>query len=74
MRFVRHGHAMVQPAPGLLWGGARRAATAAIGNVRLAHTDLSGMALFEEALDQGIRAAEEALTALGRPTPGGFAG
>lgn len=74
MRFVRHGHAMVQPAPGLLWGGARRQAQAALGNVRLAHTDLSGMALFEEALDQGVRAAEEALTALGRPTPGGFAG
>jgi hypothetical protein len=74
MRFMRHGHAMVQPAPGLLWGGARRQAQAALGNVRLAHTDLSGMALFEEALDQGVRAAEEALTALGRPTPGGFAG
>jgi hypothetical protein len=40
--------------------------------VRLAHTDLSGMALFEEAFDHGLRAAEEALAAMGLPTPGGF--
>lgn len=72
MRFARHGHAMVHPAPGLMWGGARAAAAQAVGNVRLAHTDLSGMALFEEAFDHGLRAAEQALAAMGLPAPGGF--
>ncbi|MEZ6013701.1 MAG: FAD-dependent oxidoreductase [Planctomycetota bacterium] len=61
----RFGHAMVRPSPGWLWSGARERAAEAIGRVHFAHTDLSGMALFEEAHWQGTRAAEEVLTALG---------
>lgn len=38
--------------------------------VSLAHTDRSGMSLFEEASWHGIRAAEEALGALGAPAGG----
>lgn len=38
--------------------------------VSLAHTDRSGMSLFEEASWHGIRAAEEALVALGVPAGG----
>lgn len=63
---VRWGHAMVRPGPGLIWGGARSAAARPVGAVHLAHSDLSGVALFEEAFDHGVRAAEEVLAALGR--------
>jgi protoporphyrinogen oxidase len=62
---MRWGHAMVRPAPGLIWGGARAAAQAPVCGVHFAHTELSGVALFEEALDQGVRAAEEVLPACG---------
>lgn len=55
----RWGHAMVQPRPGFLWGGARAEATKPIGRIHMAHSDLSGLALFEEALHHGVRAAEE---------------
>lgn len=58
---VRWGHAMVRPSPGLIWGGAREAASRPFRGVHLAHSDLSGVALFEEAFDQGVRAAEAVL-------------
>jgi phenylalanyl-tRNA synthetase alpha chain len=38
-----------------------------LGRIHVAHCDLSGLALFEEALDQGVRAGEEVLAALGVP-------
>ncbi|HTE50514.1 MAG TPA: FAD-dependent oxidoreductase [Kofleriaceae bacterium] len=62
---MRWGHAMVRPRPGFAWGGARQAAARPIGSIHFAHSDLSGVALFEEALDQGVRAAEEVLAARG---------
>ena len=43
--------------------------TRPLGRVHFAHTDLSGLALFEEAHDHGVRAAEEVLTALGFAAP-----
>lgn len=52
------GHAMVRPRPGFLWSGALAAAAKPLGRIHFAHTDLSGMALFEEAQYWGIRAAE----------------
>jgi len=58
---MRWGHAMIRPRPGFIWGGARRAATQPFRSIHFAHTDLSGIALFEEAFDHGIRAAEEVL-------------
>lgn len=57
----RWGHGMIKPTPGLLWGGARAAAAQPMGRLHFAHSDLSGMALFEEAHWQGTRAAEEVL-------------
>jgi hypothetical protein len=63
----RWGHAMVKPVPGFLWGGARTRAAAPVGRISLAHTDLSGMALFEEAHWHGVRAGEEVLARLGVP-------
>ncbi len=65
---VRWGHAMVRPSPGFVFGGARAAATTALQGIHFAHTDLSGVALFEEAFHHGIRGADEALASL-RTTP-----
>jgi len=65
---VRWGHAMVRPSPGFVFGGARAAAAKPVQGVHFAHTDLSGVSLFEEAFQHGIRAADEALAAV-RATP-----
>jgi hypothetical protein len=63
----RWGHAMVRPAPGFMWGPARFAAQASLGpTLHFAHTDLGGMALFEEANWFGVTAAERALKGLGQ--------
>lgn len=55
---MRWGHAMVQPRVGFVWGGQREAASESIGHVHFAGTDLSGVALMEEAFDRGLRAAD----------------
>ncbi|HEY4159377.1 MAG TPA: FAD-dependent oxidoreductase, partial [Polyangiaceae bacterium] len=49
----RWGHAMISPRPGFIWGGAReRAAEPLADRIFFAHSDLSGLALFEEAQDR----------------------
>ncbi len=63
---MRWGHAMVRPEPGLMWDPDFLALSRPFGAVHFAHTELSGLALFEEAQDHGLRAAEEVLAALGR--------
>jgi protoporphyrinogen oxidase len=63
----RWGHAMVRPAPGTMRGPHLTQARAPLGRIRFAHTDLSGMALFEEAQHWGITAAEDVLAALAVP-------
>jgi hypothetical protein len=55
------GHAMIRPEPGFMWGPSREKMTEPIGNVFFAHSDMSGMSLFEEAYIRGIRAADAAL-------------
>ena len=62
---MRWGHAMIRPRVGFPWGGARLRAQQPFGPIHFAHTDLSGVALFEEAFDHGLRAAEEVLAARG---------
>lgn len=64
---MRWGHAMIRPRPGFVWGGARQAAARPFRGIHFAHSDLGGVALFEEALDQGVRAAEEVLAARAQP-------
>ena len=59
------GHAMIRPAPGFIWGEARRRAAAPHGAIRFAHSDMSGISVFEEAQYHGVRAAEEVMRALG---------
>ena len=61
------GHAMVRPRPGFLWSEALAASARPLGRLHFAHTDLSGMALFEEAQHHGIRAAEAVMRAAGVP-------
>jgi protoporphyrinogen oxidase len=63
---VRWGHAMARPSPGFFFGknDARRTAAKPFRGIHFAHTDLSGIALFEEAFFHGTRAADEVLTAL----------
>ena len=58
---MRWGHAMISPRPGFIWGGAREKAMKPYKNLHFAHTDLSGVALFEEAFYHGLRAAREIL-------------
>ncbi|QEG39658.1 flavin monoamine oxidase family protein [Roseimaritima ulvae] len=64
---MRWGHAMIQPRPGFVWSDARRDAARPLGNVHFANTDLSGVALMEEAFYHGVRAAEEVLAARRHP-------
>ena len=59
------GHAMVRPQPGSLWSESLAAASHPLGRLHFAHTDLSGMALFEEAQYWGVRAAEAILESRG---------
>lgn len=60
IRIHRLGHGMVSPTPGSIWGKARGDAARSIdGRVFFAHTDLSGISVFEEAFHQGIEAARE---------------
>jgi hypothetical protein len=63
---MKWGHAMVRPRTGFVWSQARRTAAAAFAPIHFAGTDLSGVALCEEAVYHGVRAAEEALAGLGR--------
>ena len=58
---MRWGHAMIRPHPGFIWGEARRKAVRPFRGIHFANTDLSGIALFEEAFYHGVRAAEEVL-------------
>ncbi len=61
------GHAMIRPRLGFLWGNDRRAAAADWRGIHFAHSDMSGLALFEEAFDRGVRAAEAILRQRGQP-------
>jgi hypothetical protein len=63
---MRYGHAMPRPEPGFL--DARRAWWEPPRDARVlwANSDVSGLSLFEEAQDRGVRAADRALALLGR--------
>lgn len=58
----RYGHAMRRPMTGHLFDGLReRLADFHTARLRLAHADLSGFSLFEEAMYRGVRAAVSAV-------------
>ncbi|MBZ0236504.1 MAG: twin-arginine translocation pathway signal, partial [Deltaproteobacteria bacterium] len=64
------GHGMPRPRVGAVFDPALAAARAPLGSIHFAVSELSGVALFEEALDQGVRAADEVLAALGAAAGG----
>ena len=61
---MRWGHAMIRPRPGFMWGQSRRDGARAFRSIHFAHSELSGIALFEEAFDVGLRVADEVLQEL----------
>lgn len=61
----RWGHAMARPEVGCMASEARQKAQRADGRIHFAHSDLSGVSLFEEAFDHGTRAAREVLETRG---------
>lgn len=63
----RWGHAMIRPVPGFFFGGARAAAAEAQPPLFFAHSDLSGLSLFEEAHYRGTLAAQQAMAHLSIP-------
>ncbi|WP_165824132.1 NAD(P)-binding protein [Pseudochryseolinea flava] len=53
------GHGMIRPAPGLIWGQEIREVAASVDQkIFKAHSDLSGISIFEEAFYQGHQAAK----------------
>jgi hypothetical protein len=58
---MRWGHAMISPRTNFLWDISREQAQKPYRNIHFAHSDLSGIALFEEAFYHGIRVAKEIL-------------
>lgn len=58
---MRWGHAMIRPRPNFIWSAARQEGIKPYRNIHFAHSDLSGLALFEEAFFHGLRAADEIL-------------
>ena len=62
------GHGMIRPRPGFIWGGDRERALLPEGRIFFAHSDMSGISIFEEAQAHGVRAARDAVGAIGRRT------
>jgi hypothetical protein len=58
------GHGMIRPVPGFIWGETRRQMLAPRPPVFFAHSDLSGVSIFEEAYTRGVQAAEAVLNHL----------
>jgi hypothetical protein len=59
---MRWGHAMISPKTNFLWNGSREQANKPFRNIHFAHSDLSGIALFEEAFFHGVKAANEIMS------------
>ena len=59
------GHGMIRPTPGYLWGASRAAACMQTPPVFFAHSNMSGLSLFEEANYRGVTAADAAVAYLG---------
>jgi hypothetical protein len=58
---MRMGHAMVRPAVGAVFSSEREALKRPQGGLVYAHSDLSGLSLFEEAQYRGVTAADHVL-------------
>lgn len=60
---MRWGHAMIRPRPGFVWSSDRTDAARPYRGIYFAHSDLSGVPIFEEAFYHGNRVAEDVLAA-----------
>ena len=58
------GHAMIRPTPGFIWGGTRAANATHRPPIYFAHSDLSGISIFEEAYCRGASVGTLAAKAL----------
>jgi len=62
IEFWLWGHGMISPAVNYIWGQTRRNAQAPVDDkIFFAHTDLSGISIFEEAFHHGINAAKQVM-------------
>lgn len=59
------GHGMIRPDPGFIWGSDRAQMLQQRPPVFFAHSDMSGMSLFEEAYTRGVLVADEIQNHLG---------
>ncbi|MBI5816259.1 MAG: FAD-binding oxidoreductase [Nitrospinae bacterium] len=61
------GHGMIRPVPGFIWGETRREALKPVGGIFFAHSDMSGISIFEEAQYRGVKGAQDAMRSIGKP-------
>ena len=52
------GHGMIRPTPNFIWGNERKQALQQTPPIFYAHSDMSGISIFEEANYHGVQAAE----------------
>lgn len=55
------GHGMIRPSPGFIWGPQRAKALEPLDRIVFAHSDMSGISIFEEAYIRGVEAARVVL-------------
>ncbi len=60
------GHGMIRPVPGFISGAARKSMAQSLGRIAFAHTDMSGVSIFEEACTRGADAARTVLSMIGK--------
>ena len=52
---------MIRPVPGFIWGETRQRMQERRGSIVFAHSDMSGISIFEEAFTRGTQAADTLL-------------
>jgi hypothetical protein len=62
---MRMGHAMIRPVPGSIFSAERLSVAKRPGRLSFAHSDLSGISIFEQAQYHGVSAAQEILRSIG---------
>jgi hypothetical protein len=62
------GHGMISPGIHWLWNPLRQEMQDPVGNIHFAHSDMSGVSIFEEAQYHGIQAAKRILEKMKRTT------
>lgn len=55
------GHGMISPEPGFIFGNSRAEMKKSLGRIHFAHSDMSGISIFEEAQYHGVNAAKKVL-------------